>query len=65
MCELEGYEQLVQLRLAERKLADAAGMYARAWDAATDQDRDLSQARMIEMVRGNPALRRAFGIKEA
>jgi len=51
----------MQLSQAERKLTDALVMYADAVGPVDDVARDLSAARMKEMIRGSQVLRRVFG----
>lgn len=48
------------LAMAERKLTDALAMYAEAWAKVDVQAKDLSSARMQEMVRGKASLRHLF-----
>lgn len=50
------------LKMAERKVIDAFGMYIQALNGADDTSVSLSAGRMQEMVRGKPELRRAFGV---
>jgi len=61
MAETPLWKTQMQISQAERKLTDALVMYADAIGPADDQARDLSAARMKEMIRGSKVLRRVFG----
>jgi hypothetical protein len=52
----------MQIKMAERKLVDALGMYVDALTGADQTAVELSAGRVSEMVRGRPELRKAFGV---
>ncbi len=60
--KMPAWQADMQIKQSERKVVDALAMYAAAFAEADEVTRDLSAARMREMIRGSRELREAFSV---